>query len=134
MRNFSFFRYCTEILAQLPFSLPDEPLYLVYSINRVIQVRAGMLEANMKASLHSLQNVHKSNGSGTIQPPSSLPVDSIAIDNREQEAQEELERHCVSAYASEDSHLQTMTSGNSYYISADDMKKIQVRSLLFLMI
>lgn len=120
-----FLIYCTEILAQLPFSLPDEPLYLVYSINRVIQVRAGMLEANMKASLHSLPDIHKSNGSGTIPPPSSLPVDTIAVDNREQGAQEELERHCVSGHASEDSHLRTMTSGNSYCISADDMKKIQ---------
>lgn len=88
----------------------------------------------MKASLHLLQDVNESNGSGTIQPPSSLPVDSIAVDNREQDAQEELERHCVSGHASEDSHLQTMTSSNSYYISADDIKKIQVSALLLLMI
>ncbi|CAN0857844.1 Sister chromatid cohesion protein SCC2 [Linum grandiflorum] len=44
----SFLMYCTEVLALLPFTIPDEPLYLVYSINRVIQVRAGVLEANMK--------------------------------------------------------------------------------------
>ncbi|XP_050226954.1 sister chromatid cohesion protein SCC2 isoform X2 [Mercurialis annua] len=43
-----FLMYCTEVLAMLPFTLPDEPLYLIYSINRVIQVRAGALEANMK--------------------------------------------------------------------------------------
>ncbi|XWS40976.1 hypothetical protein CRYUN_Cryun17cG0041500 [Craigia yunnanensis] len=44
-----FLMYCTETLALLPFSSPDEPLYLIYAINRVIQVRAGALEANMKA-------------------------------------------------------------------------------------
>ncbi|KAI8010875.1 Sister chromatid cohesion protein SCC2 [Camellia lanceoleosa] len=48
-------RYCTEILALFPFTLPDELLYLIYAMNRVIQVIAGTLEANMKAFLHSLQ-------------------------------------------------------------------------------
>ncbi|XP_065037401.1 sister chromatid cohesion protein SCC2-like [Musa acuminata AAA Group] len=43
-----FLVYCTEILASLPFTCPDEPLYLIYDINRIIQVRAGALEANMK--------------------------------------------------------------------------------------
>lgn len=42
------FRYCAEILATLPFTSPDEPLYLIYDINRVIQLRAGAIEANMK--------------------------------------------------------------------------------------
>lgn len=51
-----FLMYCTEILALLPFTSPDEPLYLIYTINRVIQVRAGVLEANLKAmSVHLLQ-------------------------------------------------------------------------------
>lgn len=44
-----FFRYCAEVLASLPFTLPDEPLYLVYAINRIMQVRAGSLESDMKA-------------------------------------------------------------------------------------
>ncbi|KAL9226081.1 hypothetical protein vseg_001931 [Gypsophila vaccaria] len=44
-----FLMYCTEILALLPFTVPDEPLYLVYTINRVIQVRSGTLEASLKA-------------------------------------------------------------------------------------
>ncbi|XP_073005499.1 sister chromatid cohesion protein SCC2 [Typha latifolia] len=44
----SFLVYCTEVLASLPFTCPDEPLYLIYDINRVIQLRAGALEANMK--------------------------------------------------------------------------------------
>lgn len=47
--SLSFLMYCTEILASLPFSLPDEPLYLVYAINRMVQVRAGAVESNIKA-------------------------------------------------------------------------------------
>ncbi|KAK4393180.1 Sister chromatid cohesion protein SCC2 [Sesamum angolense] len=43
-----FLKYCTEILALLPFTLPDEPLYLIYIINRVVQVRSGTLESSMK--------------------------------------------------------------------------------------
>lgn len=50
----SFHRYCTEVLALLPFISPDEPLYLIYAINRVVQVRAGPLEANFKAWSSSL--------------------------------------------------------------------------------
>ncbi|PON83467.1 Coatomer beta subunit [Trema orientale] len=53
-----FLMHCTEILALLPFTLPDEPLYLIYAINRIIQVRAGVLEAKLKAlSLHLSQRV-----------------------------------------------------------------------------
>ncbi|KAG0481441.1 hypothetical protein HPP92_012299 [Vanilla planifolia] len=44
----SFLQYCAEILATLPFTSLDEPLYLIYDINRIIQVRAGALEANLK--------------------------------------------------------------------------------------
>lgn len=44
-----FLMYCAEILALLPFTTPDEPLYLIYIINRVIQVRSGTLEASLKA-------------------------------------------------------------------------------------
>ncbi|CAM6093121.1 unnamed protein product [Calypogeia fissa] len=46
-----FLVYCAEVLSSLPFGLPDEPLYIVYSINRVVQVRGGVLEASMKASI-----------------------------------------------------------------------------------
>lgn len=56
LKWFLFYRYCTEILALLPFTSPDEPLYLIYAINRVIQVRAGAVESNMKSmSTHLLQ-------------------------------------------------------------------------------
>ncbi|XP_061369299.1 sister chromatid cohesion protein SCC2 isoform X2 [Gastrolobium bilobum] len=50
----AFLTYCTEVLALLPFILPDEPLYLIYAINRIVQVRAGPLEANFKAWSSSL--------------------------------------------------------------------------------
>lgn len=43
-----FLVYCTEVLAALPFAVPDEPLYLVQTINRTVQPRAGILEASMK--------------------------------------------------------------------------------------
>ncbi|RZC92976.1 hypothetical protein C5167_021515 [Papaver somniferum] len=46
--------YSTEILASLPFTTPDDPLYLIYSVNRVIQVKAGALEANLKALIFRL--------------------------------------------------------------------------------
>ncbi|KAE9449352.1 hypothetical protein C3L33_18760, partial [Rhododendron williamsianum] len=72
-----FLMYCTEILVLLPFTLPDEPLYLIYAINRVIQVRAGTLEANMKAFLHLWQeDAKKLHGNGITQPqgPSCQPV------------------------------------------------------------
>ncbi|KAJ7532193.1 hypothetical protein O6H91_14G075900 [Diphasiastrum complanatum] len=46
-----FLVYCAEILAYLPFTLPEEPLYLVYIINRLLLVRGGDLEANIKATI-----------------------------------------------------------------------------------
>ncbi|AES74937.2 putative chromatin regulator PHD family [Medicago truncatula] len=58
----AFLTYCTEVLALLPFVAPDEPLYLIYTINRVVQVRAGPLEANFKAWSSSLL---QSEGQGT---------------------------------------------------------------------
>ncbi|KAK6913333.1 HEAT repeat associated with sister chromatid cohesion protein [Dillenia turbinata] len=61
-----FLIYCTEILALLPFSTPDEPLYLIYTINRVIQLRAGVLEANLKALtvVSSQKDAQKSHENG----------------------------------------------------------------------
>ncbi|XXG63462.1 hypothetical protein AAC387_Pa05g1653 [Persea americana] len=58
-----FLIYCTEILASLPFTLPDEPLYLIYTINRIIQVRAGSLESEMKTL--SNRGLHGSSASST---------------------------------------------------------------------
>ncbi|CAM6050684.1 unnamed protein product [Sphagnum compactum] len=41
-----------KVLVALSFGLPYEPLYVVYTINRVLQVHRGELEANMKASIN----------------------------------------------------------------------------------
>ncbi|XVF60656.1 hypothetical protein PTKIN_Ptkin08bG0065800 [Pterospermum kingtungense] len=73
-----FLMYCTETLALLPFSSPDEPLYLIYAINRVIQVRAGALEANMKALSSNLLQTDAQktthNNNGIVQPESNQAV------------------------------------------------------------
>ncbi|KAK4779273.1 hypothetical protein SAY86_006801 [Trapa natans] len=62
-----FMMHCTEILALLPFTLPDEPLNLIFSINTIIQVRAGSIEANLKAFcsrlfLRGSQDIDHENG------------------------------------------------------------------------
>ncbi|KAF6170703.1 hypothetical protein GIB67_015655 [Kingdonia uniflora] len=70
-----FLMYCTEILALLPFTVPDEPLYLIYTINRVLQVRSKSLEATMKAlSSPSIQeDKHAiSDENGVLQHDSSV--------------------------------------------------------------
>ncbi|KAL2552247.1 PHD finger family protein [Forsythia ovata] len=124
-----FLIYCTEILALLPFTLPDEPLYLVYSINRVIQVRAGTLESEMKDLMQSLQgNTLNINVNGAIQSdPSAHPVSyrTMTIDNN-QRVSEELEGHHLAGHAaSMDLNMHPPTSGNSCTISSDTLQKIQ---------
>ncbi|XP_021770923.1 sister chromatid cohesion protein SCC2-like isoform X2 [Chenopodium quinoa] len=82
----SFLMYCTEILALLPFTTPDEPLYLIYTINRVIQVRSGTLEAGLKAfsshfSQRSSQKVLTENGSVLQELPfGSLLASSVSFE------------------------------------------------------
>ncbi|XP_028073034.1 sister chromatid cohesion protein SCC2 isoform X3 [Camellia sinensis] len=128
-----FLMYCTEILALLPFTLPDEPLYLIYAINRVIQVRAGTLEANMKAFLHSLQEDAKIiHGNGiTPQWPSSQPVSSHTISMdlngtvKDESADEPVSNHSASV----DSNLHSRSPCNSRGISEDDLQKIQADCL-----
>lgn len=126
-----FLRYCTEILALLPFALLDEPLYLVYAINRVLQVRAGTLEANMKAFLHLLQGDCRMSvpGNGKIpQEPYAQPFhnDIVSADvNRAVE--ENCAGHPGSNYSAHgDSNLHSMTLGKSCGISEDNLQKIQV--------
>ncbi|GAB2299288.1 hypothetical protein Dimus_033359 [Dionaea muscipula] len=78
-----FLMYCTDILALLPFISPDEPLYLIYTINRVIQVRSGTLEASLKAlslhfsRTHAKKVVHE-NGS-IQQEPVTDPVTALTM-------------------------------------------------------
>lgn len=127
----AFSRYCTEILALLPFTLPDEPLYLIYAINRVIQVRAGTLEANMKAFLHLWQeDAKKLHGNGITQPqgPSCQPVSdqTIPMDlNGRLEVEsgdQPVSNHSEPMYQ----NLHPRNSYNTYHISEDDLQKIQV--------
>ncbi|ONM51071.1 PHD finger family protein [Zea mays] len=54
----SFLVYCAEVLASLPFTCSDEPLYLIYDINRIIHLKAGGVESNLKrwTSMSQSQN------------------------------------------------------------------------------
>ncbi|KAF8408186.1 hypothetical protein HHK36_007328 [Tetracentron sinense] len=101
-----FLMYCTEILASLPFTSPDEPLYLIYAINRVIQVRAGALEANMKALiLDSLQGDTHNNPheNGIIpQEPAAHPISNHTV-----------------------SKIHSMASNDSCGIAEEQLQKIQ---------
>ncbi|CAI9780691.1 unnamed protein product [Fraxinus pennsylvanica] len=124
-----FLIYCTEILSLLPFALPDEPLYLIYSINRIIQVRAGTLESDMKDLMQSLQgNTQNISVNGAIQSdPSAHPVSyrTLTIDSN-QRVSEELEGHHLPGHAaSMDLNIHPSTSGNPCTVSSDALLKIQ---------
>lgn len=147
-----FLVYCTEMLALLLFTLPDEPLYLIYVINRVIQVRAGALEANMKGLiLHFSQRnarmvnengfiqrglaepvSHHMDMNGTIQPkpdgqPDHSPLRSFDLNGtvQEQPADHAVLNSSVSRYPK----MERVSSGESVGISKDDVEKIQVDCL-----
>lgn len=70
-------RYCSEVLSVLPFGIPDEPLYVVFTINRVVQVRAGELEANMKAIISG-----GTSGAAVVKQDveSTSATDEVAVD------------------------------------------------------
>ncbi|RDX75201.1 Sister chromatid cohesion protein SCC2, partial [Mucuna pruriens] len=70
----AFLIYCTEVLALLPFISPDEPLYLIYAINRIVQVRAGPLEANFKAWSSSISHHSTHYGNGMCQQGTDEPI------------------------------------------------------------
>lgn len=139
----SFYRHCTEILALLPFTLPDEPLYLIYAINRVIQVRAGVLEAKLKAlSLHLSQRVApRENGrvrdESTAQP---IPDEMTSMDvggtiHQEPASQNHMlsmdlngtvQPEPADQFVSGQGDTPLTGSGNSSDISKDDEQMIQV--------
>ncbi|XP_042499640.1 sister chromatid cohesion protein SCC2-like [Macadamia integrifolia] len=105
-----FLMYCTEILASLPFTTPDEPLYLIYTINRVVQVRAGALEASMKAftSRFTQMDTH------------SVPIENGVI-------QKESAGHTITSLAvlEDIKGHHSVRSPASNEISEDDLQKIQ---------
>ncbi|KAJ4826096.1 Sister chromatid cohesion protein 2, partial [Turnera subulata] len=151
-----FLMYCTEILAHLPFTLPDEPLYLIYAINRIIQVRAGALEANMKGLILHLsrkcakpvpydnglthQEVHQPafqhmasmdlNGSIAQELNAFANYSSLKSFDLNGTIQEQAFGYSVSnSSASIDPKLDKISSNESGGISGDDVMKIQVDCL-----
>ncbi|KAL0377584.1 UNVERIFIED_CONTAM: Sister chromatid cohesion protein SCC2 [Sesamum radiatum] len=128
-----FLKYCTEILALLPFTLPDEPLYLIYTINRVVQVRSGTLESSMKEFLHSLQgNSQKSNGNGVIQLNETVKPGcerTMWIDGNHRISSELQDQHLFGGDAYKDQNISPMTSWGSHSISTSDLQKIQADCL-----
>ncbi|CAJ2641802.1 unnamed protein product [Trifolium pratense] len=78
----AFLTYCTEVLALLPFAAPDEPLYLIYAINPVVQVRAGPLEANFKSWISSMlqsEGDGTPHGNGMYQQASNEPIHTTQV-------------------------------------------------------
>lgn len=121
-----FLMYCTEILALLPFAAPDEPLYLVYTINRVIQVRSGTLEASLKAfsshfSHRSSQKVQTENGSIWQELAVGPPSASLSFElNGQVQLPEDGHFHCTA----KDENEHTSTTGPCL-LTEDDQRRIQ---------
>lgn len=147
-----FYRYCTEILALLPFTSPDEPLYLIYAINRVIQVRAGALEASMKAlnnylSQKDAEKIPYDNGqlkpavqpdfnemtsmdlNGTVQhEPAGQPIfdHRMSMDLNESIQQDIADQSVFNHSTLVGAKTRSMSSGLSFILSEDDLQKVQV--------
>ncbi|XP_073038924.1 sister chromatid cohesion protein SCC2-like isoform X1 [Primulina eburnea] len=124
-----FLMYCSEILALLPFTSPDEPLYLIYTINRLVQVRAGILESNMKDFLHSLEGIYpKGIGNGTVQSDhtiQSVSERSMSNDGNHKISEEFPGRHLSGDPQSKYSDIME----DSYIMPKIDLQKIQVDCL-----
>ncbi|XP_020600109.1 nipped-B-like protein A isoform X2 [Phalaenopsis equestris] len=109
----SFLLYCTEILATLPFTSPDEPLYLIYDINRVIQIRAGAIEANMK----TWSSIGQQTG-------------SIKVPDATNELNEDSEEHNVSnqhvASAMENTSVPTAETVQKFQVDWQDSTALQL--------
>lgn len=149
-----FCRYCAEILALLPFTFPDEPLYLIHAINRIIQVRAGALQEEIKAlGMHLLQrntqNVHYENGmiqpqqpalftdnmilsdmNGSVEHDQSRTFcDFTSMDLNQQIPPESVAHHELSNNTTTlEGKLHNICSVDLNSISKDDLQKIQVIS------
>ncbi|KAK6155028.1 hypothetical protein DH2020_009276 [Rehmannia glutinosa] len=128
-----FLIYCAEILALLPFTLPDEPLYLIYIINRAVQVRAGTIESNMKDFLHSLQgNTYKGDGNGMVQFNQTVNPgneSTMATDGNHRISGELHGQQLFGDDTYRDLNMNPMTSRDPYSISTSDLQKIQTDCL-----
>lgn len=120
----------------LPFTLPDEPLYLIYTINRVVQVRAGTLESNIKDFMNLLQgNVHKTNGNGIVQVDGNNNPGSernIGIDMNQTLPGELQNQNIYGEDSYTDPNTNPMTSRGPYTVSPSEIQKIQVHSPYFI--
>ncbi|CAN8236312.1 unnamed protein product [Cochlearia groenlandica] len=143
-----FLMYCTETLALLPFTSPDEPLYLVYSINRVIQIRAGAIESNLKALLHK-DSAKTQHGNGTYQQdPFPGHMNMMDLNARMQETAQwnfnghsnpvdlngavyQDQRGQFTSYQNqcEEANVHKLNSSVPPELSNDDLQKIQVACL-----
>ncbi|KAK4733728.1 hypothetical protein R3W88_007989 [Solanum pinnatisectum] len=116
-----FLIYCTEILASLPFTSPDEPLYLIYSINRIIQVFLQFLQAGYQ----------KLNGSGGIQTEPNQPIrcqtETMVASTKIDEGLEG--DHVGVDYGSVEPYMPHLVSLNPHGISNADLQMIQVECL-----
>ncbi|KAL1205894.1 Sister chromatid cohesion protein SCC2 [Cardamine amara subsp. amara] len=145
----SFLMYCTETLALLPFTSPDEPLYLVYSINRVVQIRAGAIESNLRALLHK-DSVKTQHENGTYQQdPIPGHMHTMDLNTRIQEeptpwssyghatpidlngAVYQDPRDQSTSYQTHngEANVHKMSSSDPPELSTDDLQKIQVDCL-----
>lgn len=119
----------------LPFTLPDEPLYLIYTINRVVQVRSGMLESNMKDFLHSLQgNSQKGSGNGVVQSDQTVKPGSertMGVDGSHRISGQLQDQQLFGDDVYKYSNISPMTSRDSHFISTSDVQKIQVHFVSF---
>lgn len=132
----SFLLYCTEILVTLPFTSPDEPLYLIYDINRVIQLRAGAIEANMKmwssfgqqtgsikvadannelnedSEVPNIPKIHLASAMENISAPTEESLQKFQVDWQDSTALQlllKLKRHLKIMYALNDARCQAFT-------------------------
>ncbi|CAC01753.1 putative protein [Arabidopsis thaliana] len=147
----SFLKYCTETLALLPFTSPDEPLYLVYSINRVMQIRAGAVESNLKALLHK-DSAKTQHGNGAYQQdPIPGHMNMMDLNTRIQEEprhwnsyghatlidlngsvyQDSRDQFTSYQVHNGKADVHKMTSSDPPELSTDDLQKIQVVFMAF---
>nr|XP_043640101.1 sister chromatid cohesion protein SCC2 isoform X2 [Erigeron canadensis] len=127
-----FLIYCAEILSLLPFALPEEPLYLIYAINRVIQVRAGAIESNLKTFLHKLQGYSQNEPANGIVDDQSFahPVSSEnAFVNNNSPRQEFPSEISFTDAVPKEFNVHSMNPDNPNIISADDLPNIQADCL-----
>ncbi|XP_010550011.1 PREDICTED: nipped-B-like protein B isoform X2 [Tarenaya hassleriana] len=150
-----FLMYCTETLALLPFTTPDEPLYLIYSINRVVQIRGGAIEENLKALLRK-DSAKTPKGNGTFHqecgPFQTIPVHINVMDLNAGIQEEQVQWQPSFGYptsidlngavyqdptgqfsscqtSNEESKVHVMSSADPSELSNDDLQKIQVDCL-----